>query len=54
MKRKVTLFVSVAVVAVLILVGVDSTVKAASTNLTYYKSLDLIKKVLELVKKYTR
>ena len=50
MKKHFKMLVSVLALAIILLVGVGSTVKAASTNLTYFKSLDLIKKVLELVK----
>ena len=50
MKKNFKLLVSVLALAIILLVGIGSTVRAASTNLTYFKSLDLIKKVLELVK----
>ena len=37
-------------VLILLVIATNSNAFAASTNLTYFKSLDLIRKVLELVK----
>ncbi len=43
-------FIPICVTAGLLLFIFSSTVSATSTNLTYFKSLDLIRKVLELIK----
>ena len=50
MKKWFKCFALAAIVATVVALGMGTVASAASTNLAYYKTLDLIRKVLELVK----